>query len=105
MNDSLYNVSFITDSVIVTTSIIATDEDDAIASASYVIEGELGVAVSDVNCRVEVTLAQCAHEGTMGSINLDTEMVTCDECGYSESADPDDIANHIALRDTGIGIY
>ena len=51
------------------------------------------------------TNADCAHEGTMGIIDLDTEMVTCEECGYSESADPDDIANHIALRDTGTGIY
>jgi Zn ribbon nucleic-acid-binding protein len=49
--------------------------------------------------------SNCAHEGTMGAIDLDTEMVSCVDCGYSEPADPDDIANHIALRDTGRGIY
>ena len=54
-------------------------------------------------CGVKVNA--CAHEGTMGTIDLDTEMVSCDECGYAEPADPDDIANHKSLRDTGKSIY
>ena len=54
---------------------------------------------------VEVNAETCAHEGTMGTIDLETEMVSCDECGYSEPADPDDIANHKSLRDTGKSIY
>jgi hypothetical protein len=54
---------------------------------------------------VEVGEDACAHEGTMGTIDLDTEMVSCDECGYTEPADQDDLANHRALRDTGKGVY
>jgi hypothetical protein len=57
MSEQLYNVAFIGDSFVLTTSVYASEQDDAISSASYVIEGEMGVVVNDINCRVEVTLA------------------------------------------------
>jgi hypothetical protein len=41
----------------------------------------------------------CQHEGTMGTVDLDAETVSCDECGYTTDIDPDDLAEHIRLRD------
>lgn len=54
---------------------------------------------------VEVGFEDCAHEGTMGTIDLETEMVICENCGYSEPADPYDIANHKSIRATGKALY
>jgi hypothetical protein len=41
----------------------------------------------------------CEHEGTMGTVNLEAETVSCDECGYTTDIDPDDLAEHLRLRD------
>ena len=41
----------------------------------------------------------CQHEGTMGTVNLEAETVSCDECGYTTDIDPDDLAEHLRLRD------
>jgi hypothetical protein len=45
----------------------------------------------------------CQHEGTMGTVNLEAETVSCDECGYTTDIDPDDLAEHIRLRDEALG--
>ena len=33
----------------------------------------------------------CAHEGTMGILDVYRETVTCEACGYTEDADEDDL--------------
>jgi len=45
----------------------------------------------------------CQHEGTMGTVNLEAETVSCDECGYTTDIDPDDLAEHKRLRDEALG--
>ena len=39
----------------------------------------------------ENKMTECLHEGTMGILDLYRETVTCEECGYTEDADPYDI--------------
>lgn len=41
----------------------------------------------------------CEHEGTMGTVDIEAETVSCDECGYTTDIDTDDLAEHIRLRD------
>lgn len=53
-----------------------------------------------LNAPITVT---CQHEGTMGTVDLDAETVSCDECGYTTDIDPDDLAEHKRLRDEAFG--
>lgn len=54
------------------------------------------IATRYLNPPLSVT---CEHEGTMGTVDIEAETVSCDECGYTTDIDPDDLAEHIRLRD------
>jgi hypothetical protein len=58
------------------------------------------IAYRHLNPPITVT---CLHEGTMGTVDLEAETVSCDECGYTTDIDPDDLAEHIRLRDEALG--
>jgi hypothetical protein len=66
----------------------ATDADRAYTASA--------IARRYLNAPLSVT---CQHEGTMGTVDIYAETVSCDECGYTTDIDPDDLAEHIRLRD------
>jgi hypothetical protein len=66
----------------------ATDADRAYTASA--------IARRYLNAPITVT---CQHEGTMGTVDIYAETVSCDECGYTTDIDPDDLAEHKRLRD------
>ena len=75
------------------------DEDWAeIENATDDTRADTASAIANRYLNPPITVT-CEHEGTMGTVNLEAETVSCDECGYTTDIDPDDLAEHIRLRD------
>lgn len=76
-----------------------TDEDWAeIENATDDTRADTASAIAKRYLDAPLTVT-CEHEGTMGTVNLEAETVSCDECGYTTDIDPDDLAEHLRLRD------
>jgi hypothetical protein len=80
-----------------------TDEDWAeVENATDDTRADTASAIARRYLNAPITVT-CQHEGTMGTVDLDAETVSCDECGYTTDIDPDDLAEHIRLRDEALG--
>lgn len=80
-----------------------TDEDWAeVENASDDRRADTASAIAQRYLNAPITVT-CKHEGTMGTVDLDAETVSCDECGYTTDIDPDDLAEHIRLRNEAMG--
>jgi hypothetical protein len=80
-----------------------TDEDWAeVENATDDTRADTASAIARRYLNAPITVT-CLHEGTMGTVDLEAETVSCDECGYTTDIDPDDLAEHIRLRDEALG--
>jgi len=80
-----------------------TDEDWAeVENATDDTRADTASAIARRYLNAPITVT-CSHEGTMGTVDLEAETVSCDECGYTTDIDPDDLAEHIRLRDEALG--
>lgn len=76
-----------------------TDEDWAeVENATDDTRADTASAIAKRYLDAPLTVT-CEHEGTMGTVDLEAETVSCDECGYTTDIDPDDLAEHLRLRD------